>query len=167
MHSIRASGDKIRLLCAFLKLNKFFEKSKKFALRKVFLLRSIFSSIFLDFSKNLFNFKKAQRSRILSPEALIEYVRKVFIYSLLLKRWSFWTHRIRLCLEHKNTFFFEKYHLGSISILPKTQKRLTKNIRKTALKKLQNFLKIFFRKKNFLNFRMSYLAFPCDKNSVL
>ena len=109
MHSIRASGDKIRLLCAFLKLNKFFEKSKKFALRKVFLLRSIFSSIFLDFSKNLFNFKKAQRSRILFPEPLIECIRKVFIYSLLLKRkkysWSFWTHRIRLCLEHKNTFF--------------------------------------------------------------
>ena len=86
MHSIRASGDKIRLLCAFLKLNKFFEKSKKFALRKVFLLRSIFSSIFLDFSKNLFNFKKAQRSRILFPDALIECIRKVFVYSLLLKQ---------------------------------------------------------------------------------
>ena len=124
MHSIRASGDKIRLLCAFLKLNKFFEKSKKFALRKVFLLRSIFSSIFLDFSKNLFNFKKAQRSLILSQKL-------VFVYSLLLKREKISVGILNLFGAQKHVFF-EKYHLGSISILPKTQKRLTKNIRKTA-----------------------------------
>ena len=114
MHSIRASGDKIRLLCAFLKLNKFFEffeKSRKIE-EKIDLRRKTFlRANFFDFSKNLFNSKNAQRSRILSPEALIECVRKVFIYSLLLKRkkysWSFWTHRIRICLEHKNTFFQE------------------------------------------------------------
>ena len=83
MHSMRASADKIRLLCAFLKLNKFFEKSKKIRSQEGF---SSEIDFFFDFSKNLFNFKKAQRSRILSPEALIECVRKVFAYSLILKR---------------------------------------------------------------------------------
>ena len=136
MYSIKASGDKIWLLCAFLKLNKFFEKSKKFDLRKVFLLRSIFSSIFLDFLKNLFNFKKAQRSRILSPEALIECIRKIFVYTLLLKRKKIFVAILNpsnppLFGAQKHVFL-EKTHLGSISILPKTQQRLTKNVRKTT-----------------------------------
>ena len=136
MHSFRCSGNKIRLLCAFLKLNKFFEKSRKIE-EKIDLRRKTFlRANFFDFSKNLFNFKKAQRSRILSPEALIECIRKVFIYSLLLKRKKIFV----VILNPSNPplfgaqkhVFFEKYHLGSISILPKTRSILTKNIRKTA-----------------------------------
>ena len=75
----------------------------------IFLLKSIFSSIFFDFSKNLFNFKKAQGSRISSPEILIECIWKVFVYSLLLKKKKysrpFWAHQIHHSSEHKTTFF--------------------------------------------------------------
>ena len=97
-----------------LKLNKFFEKSKKIDLRKVFLQRIFWRTENLlrsIFRKTCFTSKKAQNSRILSPEALIECVRKVFAYSLILKTkkfsWSFWTHQIRPCLKPKNTFFQE------------------------------------------------------------
>ena len=50
------------------------------------LKKNLQKSIFFNFLKNLFHFKKAQSSHILSPEALIECVRKVFAYSLILKR---------------------------------------------------------------------------------
>ena len=136
MHSIRASGDKIRLLCSFLKLNKFFEKSRKIE-EKIDLRRKTFlRANFFDFSKNLFHFKKAQSSRILSPEALIECVRKVFAYSLILKMKKIFASILNpsnppLFGAQKHVFL-EKTHLGSISILPKTHQRLTKNVRKTT-----------------------------------
>ena len=50
------------------------------------LKKNLLRSSFFNFFKNLFHFKKAQSSHILSPEALIECVRKVFAYSLILKR---------------------------------------------------------------------------------
>ena len=153
MHSIRGSGNKIRLLCAFLKLNKFFEKSRKIE-EKIDLRRKTFlRANFFDFSKNLFNFKKAQRSRILSPEALIECIRKVFVYTLLLKRkkysWPFWTHRIRPCLEHKNTFFSKKPISDPYRFYQKPSNALPKTYGKQHKKSCKNF-KIFFTKKNLL-----------------
>ena len=114
------------------KFSKIEKIEEKIDLRRKTFLRANF----FDFSKNLFNFKKAQRSRILSPEALMECIRKVFVYTLLLK----WKKIFVTILNPSNPplfgaqkhVFLEKTHLGSISILPKTQQRLTKNVRKTT-----------------------------------
>ena len=154
MHSIRASGDKIlQLLSAFLKLNSFSKNQKKSKKKSISEEKPSWDRIFFDFSKNLFNFKKAQRSRILSPEALIECIRKVFVYTLLLKRkkysWPFWTHRIRPCLEHKNTFFSKKPISDPYRFYQKPSNALPKTYGKQHKKSCKNF-KIFFTKKNLL-----------------
>ena len=57
-------------------------------------------SIFSDFSKKSINFKRAQKSRISSPEAVKRFMRQVFACTLILKlmkkniRRAFLTHQI-------------------------------------------------------------------------
>ena len=142
------SGDKIRLLCAFFEVKQVFRKIEKDRSQKKNLPEIGFFRFI--FSKNLFNFKKAQRSRILSPEALIECIRKVFVYTLLLKRkqysWPFWTHRIRPCLEHKNTFFSKKPISDPYRFYQKPSNALPKTYGKQHKKSCKKLEICFFRK---------------------
>ena len=62
-------------------VNRFFRKIKKIWPQ----LKSIFFFNFFDFSKKLVNFKKAHRSRILSPEAVKQFTQHVFVHTPILK----------------------------------------------------------------------------------
>ena len=129
-------------------VDRFLKKPVKNRSQKKNFLRSIF----FDFSKNLFKFKKAQRSRFLSPGALRYSIRKVFIYSSIWK----WKKNYSTILIPTNPplfraqkhVFLKFFCLCSISTYQKRKEnsikkvaKISKNIfSKTKLPKLSNEL---------------------------